>query len=104
MNYRRLGKSGLKLSELSLGAWVTYGGQVGENVAYDCMKAAWEAGVGSPKSVNPKHQTPKWGRWSAQQQAFRNFCGEEMQACSHSMQDAIGADAQRVDDRSIRGN
>ena len=67
-------------------------------------RAAWEAGVGSPKSVNPKHQTPKWGRWSAQQQAFRNFCGEEMQACSHSMQDAIGADAQRVDDRSIRGN
>jgi voltage-dependent potassium channel beta subunit len=45
MNYRRLGKAGLKLSELSLGAWVTYGGQVGEQVAYDCMVAAYEAGV-----------------------------------------------------------
>jgi voltage-dependent potassium channel beta subunit len=45
MNYRRLGKAGLKLSELSLGAWVTYGGQVGEEVAKSCMAAAYEAGV-----------------------------------------------------------
>ncbi len=45
MNYRRLGRAGIKLSELSLGAWVTYGGQVGEDVARDCMVAAYEAGV-----------------------------------------------------------
>ncbi len=45
MEYRRLGKSGLKVSALSLGAWVTYGGQVGQNVARDCMVAAHEAGV-----------------------------------------------------------
>src|SRR5690349_8039228 len=45
MNYRRLGKAGIKLSELSLGAWVTYGGQVGEDVARTCMMAAYEAGV-----------------------------------------------------------
>ena len=45
MNYRRLGKSGLKLSELSLGAWVTYGGQVGQEVAESCMVAAYEHGV-----------------------------------------------------------
>ncbi len=45
MNYRRLGKAGLKVSELSLGAWVTYGGQVGDSVARDCMVAAYEAGV-----------------------------------------------------------
>lgn len=45
MNYRRLGKAGIKLSELSLGAWVTYGGQVGEQVAYDCMVAAYDSGV-----------------------------------------------------------
>ena len=35
----------MKLSELSLGAWVTYGGQVGERVALRCMSAAYEAGV-----------------------------------------------------------
>jgi len=45
VNYRRLGKSGLKLSELSLGAWVTYGGQVGQEVAESCMVAAYEHGV-----------------------------------------------------------
>ena len=45
MNYRRLGKAGIKLSELSLGAWVTYGGQVAEDTARDCMIAAYEAGV-----------------------------------------------------------
>src|SRR5260370_9504551 len=45
MRYRRLGRSGLKVSELSLGAWVTYGSQVGEQGALQCMSAAYEAGV-----------------------------------------------------------
>ncbi|MBP1700986.1 MAG: voltage-dependent potassium channel, beta subunit [Chloroflexi bacterium] len=45
MEYRFLGRSGLKVSALSLGAWVTYGGQVGEEIAYECMQAAYEAGV-----------------------------------------------------------
>lgn len=45
MEYRRLGRSGLKLSALSLGAWVTYGGQVGQDTAAECMKAAVEHGV-----------------------------------------------------------
>jgi voltage-dependent potassium channel beta subunit len=45
MNYRRMGKHGLKLSELSLGAWVTYGGQVGQDGAEKCMVAAYQAGV-----------------------------------------------------------
>ena len=45
LNYRRLGSAGLKISELSLGAWVTYGGQVGEDAALKCMSAAYDAGV-----------------------------------------------------------
>ena len=45
MNCRRLGKAGIKLSELSLSAWVTYGGQVGLDVARECMAAACDAGV-----------------------------------------------------------
>jgi voltage-dependent potassium channel beta subunit len=45
MEYRRLGKSGLLLSELSLGSWVTFGHQVGENIAEDCMKLAYDNGV-----------------------------------------------------------
>lgn len=45
MEYRRLGHYGLKVSEFSLGAWVTYGGQVGEKESRKCMLAAYEAGV-----------------------------------------------------------
>jgi len=45
LKYRRLGSAGLKISELSLGAWVTYGGQVGEDVALKCMSAAYDSGV-----------------------------------------------------------
>ncbi len=45
MRYRRLGKTGLKVSELSLGSWVTYGGQVGDDSTRACMEAAYEAGV-----------------------------------------------------------
>lgn len=45
MNYRFLGKSGLKVSALSFGAWVTFGDQVDEKVAYDSMMAARDAGV-----------------------------------------------------------
>jgi len=45
MEYRFLGNSGLKVSALSLGAWVTYGGQVGEDVACECMTAAYDYGV-----------------------------------------------------------
>jgi len=45
MNYRRLGASGLKLSELSFGSWVTYGAQLGDDTARECMAAAYDAGV-----------------------------------------------------------
>ena len=45
MRYRKLGSAGLKVSELSLGAWVTYGGQVGEEMATKCMSAAYDLGV-----------------------------------------------------------
>lgn len=45
MNYRRLGSAGLKLSELSIGSWVTYGSQVGEEVAQKCISAAIASGV-----------------------------------------------------------
>jgi voltage-dependent potassium channel beta subunit len=45
MNYRRLGRSGLKVSELSFGSWVTYGNQMNESVARECMAAAHDAGV-----------------------------------------------------------
>jgi voltage-dependent potassium channel beta subunit len=45
MEYRRLGNTGLKLSVLSFGSWVTFHNQLGKATALDCMQAAWEAGV-----------------------------------------------------------
>ncbi len=45
MEYRRLGRSGLKVSVLSFGSWVTFGPQLDVGLAVDCIAAAGEAGV-----------------------------------------------------------
>jgi len=45
MEYRFLGRSGLKVSALSFGSWVTFGDQIDEDVAYESMKTAYDAGV-----------------------------------------------------------
>ena len=45
MRYRRLGRAGLQVSELSLGSWVTYHNQVDVNAAVEMMAAAFDAGV-----------------------------------------------------------
>jgi len=45
MEYRQLGKAGVKVSELSLGAWVTYGTQFGLKQAKEIMAAAFDAGI-----------------------------------------------------------
>ena len=45
MDYRRLGSSGLKVSELSLGSWVTYHNQVGTAAAKEMLAAAMDAGI-----------------------------------------------------------
>jgi voltage-dependent potassium channel beta subunit len=45
MQYRRLGRTGLKLSTLSLGSWVTYHNQVDQKAAVEMMAAAHDAGV-----------------------------------------------------------
>ena len=45
MQYRRLGRSGLQVSELSLGSWVTYHNQVDATAAREMMAAAFDAGI-----------------------------------------------------------
>lgn len=45
MEYRKLGASGLRLSSLSFGSWVTFGDQVGEDTAYECLTTAYDNGV-----------------------------------------------------------
>ena len=45
MQYRRLGRSGLRVSTLSLGSWVTYHNQVDDSAAVELMAAAFDSGV-----------------------------------------------------------
>ena len=45
MQYRRLGSSGLQLSALSFGAWVTFGNQVGRSAAREMIAAGWDHGI-----------------------------------------------------------
>jgi len=45
MQYRRLGRSGLQVSELSLGSWVTYHNQVDTKSATEMLAAAYDAGI-----------------------------------------------------------
>lgn len=45
MQYRRLGRAGVKVSVLSLGSWVTFGNQVDEDSAAALLKTAYDAGV-----------------------------------------------------------
>jgi voltage-dependent potassium channel beta subunit len=45
MQYRHLGRTGIQVSELSFGSWVTFSNQIDVKVATDCMSAAYEAGV-----------------------------------------------------------
>ena len=45
MEYRRLGRAGIKVSALSFGSWVTYGNQMDTRLARECMAAAFDAGV-----------------------------------------------------------
>jgi voltage-dependent potassium channel beta subunit len=45
MKYRRLGKSGLKVSEIGLGSWLTYGSVTSEEAARACIHKAYESGI-----------------------------------------------------------
>jgi len=76
MPYRRLGRSGLQVSALSFGSWVTFGAQVDTGLARDCLAAAHERGVnffdnaesyaaGESESImGAAIEALRWPRWS----------------------------------------
>jgi aryl-alcohol dehydrogenase-like predicted oxidoreductase len=47
MHFRRLGSSGLKVSEISYGNWLTHGSQVEEDAALACVRQALDVGITS---------------------------------------------------------
>ncbi len=76
MEYRRLGRSGLKVSVLSFGSWVTFNNQLDTGLATDCMTAARDAGVNffdnaeayaggkSEEIMGKVFAAENWPRWS----------------------------------------
>jgi 1-deoxyxylulose-5-phosphate synthase len=52
MNLRKLGSSGIEVSEISLGSWLTYSGGVAREQARACVKAAFEAGINFIDTAN----------------------------------------------------
>lgn len=91
MEYRRLGKSGLQLSELSLGSWLTFGKQIKNNTAEDLMKLAYDNGVNffdnaeiyargeSEKVMGKVLKKMKWDRdsYTVSSKVFFGFRGTE---------------------------
>jgi len=76
MEYRRLGRSGIKVSVLSFGSWVTFDNQVAVDAAVECMQAARDAGCnffdnaeayaagGSEGIMGEALRRLGWPRWS----------------------------------------
>lgn len=56
MQYRRLGNSGLKVSEISLGSWLTYGGSVDIDQAEKVIDKAYESGINFFDTANVYHR------------------------------------------------
>lgn len=56
MKYRRLGNSGMKVSEIGLGSWLTYGESVNQNMAEACIHKAYELGVNFFDTANVYNQ------------------------------------------------
>ncbi len=52
MNYRELGSSGIEVSEISLGSWLTYSGGVAREQAQACVRAAFEQGINFIDTAN----------------------------------------------------
>jgi len=58
MEYRRLGKSGLKVSEIALGSWLTYGTVTEKKQSIACVKQAYELGINHFDCANAYGATP----------------------------------------------
>lgn len=75
MEYRRLGQSGLKLSEIGLGSWLTYGTATEAEIARSCIHQAHELGINHFDCAN---------KYGAEPHAAEAFLGEALQAFPRS--------------------
>lgn len=55
MEYRHLGRAGIRVSAIGLGSWLTYGASVGEDIAVDCIRTAYDHGINFFDTANAYH-------------------------------------------------
>jgi voltage-dependent potassium channel beta subunit len=56
MQYRRLGRAGVRVSTIALGSWLTYGGPVAQEAATQCIHTAYDLGINLFDTANVYHQ------------------------------------------------
>ena len=56
MKYRNLGRNGLRVSEIALGSWLTYGKSVEDQTAERCIQTAYDAGINFFDTANVYEQ------------------------------------------------
>jgi len=71
MNYRRLGEAGIKLSEIGLGSWLTYGLGVADDTARACIRRAFDLGVNFFDTADVYHQGAAESVYGRELSAFR---------------------------------
>jgi 1-deoxyxylulose-5-phosphate synthase len=71
VNYRKLGSSGIEVSEISLGSWLTYSGGVSQEQARACVDAAFEEGINFIDTANV------YGRGAAEEALGEFLAGRE---------------------------
>jgi voltage-dependent potassium channel beta subunit len=89
MNYRRLGQAGIKLSEIGLGSWLTYGAGVNERTSHACIRRAFDLGVNFFDTADVYHQGAAEETYGRELGAFRRQDLVIATKCFFSMSDAV---------------
>jgi aryl-alcohol dehydrogenase-like predicted oxidoreductase len=71
MNFRYLGKSGFKISEITYGNWLTHGSQLENDQATACVRAALECGISTFDTADVYANTKAETGWARRSRASR---------------------------------
>ena len=89
MKYRRLGHAGIKLSEIGLGSWLTYGGGVDEAISRKCIRRAYDLGVNFFDTADIYHRGKAEEVYGRELSPFRRQDLVIASKCYFPMSDAI---------------
>jgi voltage-dependent potassium channel beta subunit len=89
MDYRRLGHAGIKLSEIGLGSWLTYGGGVADDYSQACIRRAFDLGVNFFDTADVYHLGKAEEVYGRELSAFRRHDVVIATKCFFPMSDGI---------------